>query len=179
MSITTTLQAFLSPYPPNPHLPHLPNNPNSTLLCYLSPRALMELNSQALSPIRIQNSLNISILAFAVEIPEEIPQKSKKFDLKDEKIFLGPEIFGFLNLKKGEKVSVFSLNGVLPMRNYELNSNFNYFPNLPIAKRIHLINVMNINSFFIVFFDFSWFYIFFIVFISYAIETHRLLKNSC
>ena len=160
--MSLSLQAFIAPYPPNPHIPHLPNNPNGSLFCYLSPLSLAELNSQALSPVRLETSPNISLLALAVEIPEEIPQKSKNLASPNDKIFLSPETFSYLKLLKGQRVIVNALNGVLPMRSYEINSNFNYFPNVPVAKRVHLINVM----------IFHWFSLFIEVFrCSYAIET--------
>lgn len=135
------LQAFQtsSRFSLNPYIQTVPNNPNSIFLCYLSSFNLNAIQSQALSPIKVVNEeLNIQVLLFAVEIHPESSKNPKVGKNIDAKVFISPEVFSFLRLKKAGILLISPLNFILPIRTYDPNSLFNYFPNLTVATRIHL-----------------------------------------
>lgn len=126
----------------NPHILASSNNINSNHLVYISSHNLRFLQSKSFPLLQIQNlELKIHTLVFSVEINEEYLKNEKVLESIEIKIFLSPEVFHFLRLKKGQEVSLVLMNTVLPIRNYEPNSLFNYFPVLPIAKRVYLTNV--------------------------------------
>lgn len=140
-----SLQALTLPkdFPLNPNITRTNNNINRNHIVFISKKNCLLLQSQSISIIQLTNKqLQTKTIAFVVEICEEsFFQMEKQFEDINSKIFLSPEIFSFLRLTKKQEILVVSLSNILPIRTYEINSKFNYFPKLMIAKRVFLTNV--------------------------------------
>lgn len=142
-----TLQALKIPenISLNPKVIKTKNNLNLYHLAYISRKNFLLLSFQSFSYIHLHNDhYKTKTIACAIEIDEEnvrTSEKYKKEDL-DNKIFLSDEVMKFLKLDLRQDVSISSLINIVGIRNYEVNCQLNYFPQLLVAKKLFLTNVI-------------------------------------